>query len=322
MGNRAVITGVNGQDGILLSSLLIQQGVDVVGLGTQQVSSKYLDCRVKYVNCDIRNTEEVLKICNQFDVDLFFNLAGISSVMRSFHEPELVKEINFEAPKRILNKYFSVNSESRRFFQASSSEMFGECPKEPQDEATPLNPLSPYAESKTEMHIECNLVRERGFYVASAIMYNHESIFRPQNYLSKKIVRSVAELYFFGQGQIHLGNLSAERDWGYAGDYMNAVSQMMQLDEPENLVLATGQCHSVIGMVTCALDSVGLRNKADGFVKTDKSLLRPKEANRLVGNPDLAEKLLGWRAEKSFQQLIAEMVQYEIEQLQESKSYN
>lgn len=312
MTKKALISGVNGQDGIFLSQLLLDLGLEVYGFGIQKTPSRYLHKTLKYFQCDLRDTTKVLDRCDKFEIDLFFNLAGISSVVESFDYPEITREINFLAPLRIVEGFLSSNQNTRRFFQASSSEMFGFVEEEPQTENTPLNPLSPYAQSKAEMHVACEKIRNQGRFVTCAILYNHESTNRPDNYLTKKIAKSVAELYLGKRFSIELGNLNAQRDWGYAGDYMQAVRLMMEFGVPETFIVATGVSHSVLDMVKVALASVDLIDSLDTFVKVDKSLFRPQEAMRLVGDPTKAHQLLNWKHTKSFDDLINELVHFEI----------
>lgn len=315
MPNSVLISGINGQDGIFLSRELINHGFEVYGIGTRAKPSPFLDKRVKYIQCDIRDTNKVFEVCEKYYIHSFFNLAAVSSVSQSFDEVELTREINFLAPVRILERFSHSDSKVKRFFQASSSEMFGDSKKEPQDEETSFNPLSPYAEWKAEMHIACESRRSDGYFATCAILYNHESIYRPINYLSKKIARSVAELYFDKSVTLKLGNIHSERDWGFAGDYMFAVRKMMSLDSPETLVIATGKCHSVIDMVSAALNAVDLIKYMDEFVVVDETLFRPREANRLVGNPNKAYTLLDWTPAMSFDAMIKGLVLFEIEAL-------
>jgi len=312
---RAMISGINGQDGVFLSEQLLQHDVEVYGFGPQPTLAKHISERVYYFQGDLRNTNFILKKCDDYNIDIFFNLASLSSVADSFHEPNLTREINYFAPKKILDGFLSSNSNERKFFQASSSEMFGNTSIEPQDEHTPFNPLSPYAKWKAEMHAECEVARSKGLFVASGIMYNHESKFRPPGYLSKKVAKSVAELFVKNSGKLKLGNINAQRDWGFAGDYVNAICKIMDSTEPQTYVIATGKCHSVLDMVRVALRAVNLEGLEENFVILDSSLLRPAEPTKLVGNPSKANRLLGWTPTKNFSEFISDMVYYEIEQI-------
>lgn len=310
---KVLISGVNGQDGILLSEQVINKDVEVFGIGYQQSASPFLDKKVHYSSCDIRDVDKVISICNKENIDYFFNLASVSSVSRSFLEPELTREVNFLAPKEIIKRYFSGGMKNRKFFQASSSEMFGNAAVAPQDEATALNPLSPYAESKAEMFIECMRIKDDGNFVANSIMYNHESHLRPDNFLSKKVAKAVAEFFVKGSSVLTLGNLGSERDWGYAGDHISSAWMMMDLESPEEFVIATGKSHSVLDMVKLALQSVELDGMEFELIKVDPSLLRPREAASLVGNSAKAERLLGWKPKTDLLQLMEYMVNFEIE---------
>lgn len=313
MEKKVLITGINGQDGILLSRQLLKKDFKVFGLSYQNSPSPHLDQRVRYLSCDIRKVGKILDFCDSNNIEWVFNLASISSVARSFQEPELTREINFLAPSQLLCGFISRGDDKRRFFQASSSEMFGNSSIEPQDESTPLNPVSPYAHSKSEMFAECLTQRELGHFVASAIMYNHESYLRPSYFLTKKIAIAVAELYLNKRKSITLGNLEAERDWGYAGDHIAAAWMMLDTAQPETFVIATGKSHTVLDIVTFALESVGLGEFLPNFIEVDPTLFRPQEVRKLVGNPTKAQNLLGWQAKTSLSQLIADMVRYEID---------
>lgn len=309
---KVLISGINGQDGIFLSKQIIDKGIEVHGIGNQPLASRLLDKRVKYQFCDIRDTDKVIRICNDEKINYFYNLAGVSSVSKSFLEPELTREVNFLAPKRILQNFFSSRIKLRKFYQASSSEMFGNAAIEPQDENTALNPLSPYAESKAEIFSECLRLKNAGYFVTNSIMYNHESHLRPVDFLSRKVARAVAELLISGSSVLPLGNLESERDWGFAGDHISSAWMMMELDSPQDFVIATGKSHSVIDMVRLALRAVGLEGREFELVTVDPSLFRPREASRLVGNPEKAGRLLGWRPRINLAQLMSYMVNHEI----------
>lgn len=321
MSKKAIISGINGQDGIFLSKILTAYGYEVFGLSSQDSPSLHLDSIIRYIPCDIRNTSKVLDICDEFAIEYFFNLAALSSVVQSFEHEELTKEVNFIAPKMIIEGFFSMQNEERRFFQASSSEMFGLAHTEPQNENTPLNPLSPYANWKAEMHSYCEALRAKGNFISCAIMYNHESIYRPRKFLSKKVAQSVAARYLNLEYKLTLGNVDSQRDWGFAGDYMEAAFRMMKFDTPETFVIATGKCRSVLDMVKVALDSVDLGSSIENFFAIDLELFRPREAMRLVGDPTKAQDLLAWRPRKSFNSMISEMVQFEIEQFASNTNY-
>lgn len=310
---RALITGVNGQDGIFLSELLLKNDYVVVGIGNQRLRSEFLNDDVIYKKCDIRDTDKIIDICDHYRIYEFYNLAAVSSVSQSFNEPLLTEQVNFQAPSRILEDFFSSPkfSDRRRFFQASSSEMFGLTATEPQNEEVPFNPVSPYAKWKTEMHYRCELMRDSGHYVTSAVMYNHESHFRPESFLSKKVTRTAALISLGMADELKLGNPHAERDWGFAGDHISAAWMMMEKDFPSSYVIATGKCKSVMDMVNLAFKAAGVSGDYLDYVKFDDSLLRPKEVNRLVGDYSKAKKELGWSPSKTFEELIESMVSYE-----------
>lgn len=310
---RALITGVNGQDGIFLSKLLLKNGYVVIGISSQEKPNNSLNSDVVYVHSDIRDTKKVIEICDQLEVNELYNLAAVSSVSQSFDEPLLTEEVNFQAPAQILEEFFRDTkvSEKRKFFQASSSEMFGLTATEPQNEEVPFNPVSPYAKWKTEMHYRCESMRSSGHFVTSAIMYNHESSFRPDSFLSKKVTKTAAQISLGLANELKLGNPHAERDWGFAEDHISAAWMMMTKEFPDYYVIATGKCYSVMYMVEVAFRAAGISGEILNYLKFDDSLLRPKEVNRLVGDSSKAYRELGWLPSTTFEQLIESMVSFE-----------
>lgn len=313
----ALITGINGQDGFFLSKILINEGYRVIGIGTKTHPSLYLDKRIYYEICDIRDIDKVVNLCMKYEVFEFYNLAGISSVAESFRNPEVTKAVNFDAPSKILLSLYSIPklAQKIKFFQASSSEMFGITAIEPQNEETPLAPVSPYGHWKAEMHQVCCDYAKKGFFVSSAIMYNHESFLRPSTFITRKVSRTVSEISLNLKTKLVLGNLNAERDWGFAGDFAQAIRLIMRQDFPEFFVLATGKTHSVLELVKIAFREVDMEGRELDFLEVNSDLFRPQEINRLVGSYARIKQKLGWMPTVEFEAIVRSMVQFDLADL-------
>lgn len=310
---RAFITGVNGQDGILLGQNLLAKGYEVAGVGSQESKSKFLSSEIQYTNLDVCNTDKLIQLIEDFKPREFYNLASISSVAKSFEEPETTWDVNARAVDAILTKLSQSSLRTEiKFFQASSSEMFGLATIEPQNEDVPFHPVSPYAESKVSAMQSCRRFRADGLFVSCGIMYNHESIYRPKKFVTRKITSSVAAIKKGRLSKLHIGNMYAERDWGFAGDYVEAMWMMLQSARPDDYVISTGITHSVKDIVSIAFDEAGLPGREVAYLELDENLLRPREVNRLVGDSSKIRNELGWIAQKSFEQLIREMVRYDL----------
>ncbi len=314
----ALILGINSQDGNHLTKLLLEKSYQVYGTIRNDNSNLNEDLPFKKSKenfiVDITDTESVFKVVTKTKPDEIYNLAGFSSVFESFKNPELVMEVNFFALQRILDRLKRSNiAPDVKFYQASSSEMFGKATSSPQVESTPLAPVSPYAQSKTRAHEICQGFREEGMFITSGILYNHEGEYRRGNFVSRKITKAVSEIALGLRSEITLGNLAAERDWGYAGDYVEAMWGMLQIQSPEDFIVATGVSHSVEDFLKLAFDTVGLLDGSDKYVKIDQSLLRPTEVNHLVGNASKAQQMLGWKAKTSFESLVKLMVKSDLE---------
>lgn len=317
MTKRAYITGINGQDGIFLSKLLVGKGYEVAGCGSQYQPSTHLPVNVKYNQLDITRTFPLLDSVKSFNPTEIYNLASVSSVAHSFQKPVITRNVNFEAVINFLEKLEECGLlQQVKFFQASSSEMFGLAKVEPQDETVTFNPLSPYAHSKVDALEVCRRYRSQGVFISSGIMFNHESIYRPPNFVTRKITQGVAAIKQGKVKSLKIGNIHAERDWGYAGDFVEAMWAMLQVPVPDDFVVATGLSHSVKQLVSIAFDEVGLYGKEFEYIELDPELLRPSEVNRLVGNPSKARRILGWESKKSFENLIREMVRYDLHNLE------
>jgi GDPmannose 4,6-dehydratase len=309
---RALITGIGGQDGSLLAELLLENGYDVYGIVRPGRSKRHENLelirdRVELVQGDLldqRSLVDALERCRPHEV---YNLASPSFVPASWDDP--VGTANFAAvgATSLLEAIRRVD-DAVRFYQASSSEIFGEPLKSPQNEETPLRPLTPYGVAKAYAHFVTGAYRRRyGFYACSGILYNHESPRRPVDFLPRKVARAAAAIKLGLETEVKLGDLDARRDWGAAVDYAEAMWAMLRQDEPDDYVIATGKTHSVRELAAIAFAHVGLDWR--DFVRMDRSLMRGKaELHNLVGDASKAKSLLGWAPRTSFEELVTGMV--------------
>jgi GDPmannose 4,6-dehydratase len=316
---RALITGIGGQDGSFLAELLLEQGYEVFGVVRRAPSERYENLegireRIELIQADLLDQAslvDALKGCEPHEV---YNLASVSFVPMSWKQPVLTAEFAAVGVTTMLESIRAVD-EGIRFYQASSSEIFGEPVEVPQTEQTALAPLTPYGVAKAYGHFITRSYRRRyGLHASSGILYNHESPRRPLDFVTRKIAHAVAGIKLGLQGELWLGNLDARRDWGYAGDYVRAMWLMVQEDEPGDYVIATGETHSVRELVAVAFEQVGL-DPAE-YVHIDSSLERGKaELHDLVGDPSRAREQLGWRPTVTFEELIGLLVESDLERL-------
>jgi GDPmannose 4,6-dehydratase len=321
---RALITGIGGQDGSFLAELLLEQGYEVFGVVRRAPSERYENLegireRIELIQADLLDQAslvDALKGCEPHEV---YNLASVSFVPMSWKQPVLTAEFAAVGVTTMLESIRAVD-EGIRFYQASSSEIFGEPVEVPQTEQTPLAPLTPYGVAKAYGHFITRSYRRRyGLHASSGILYNHESPRRPLDFVTRKIAHAVAGIKLGLQGELWLGNLDARRDWGYAGDYVRAMWLMVQQDEPGDYVIATGETHSVRELVAVAFGQVGL-DPAE-YVHIDSSLERGKaELHDLVGDPSKARERLGWRPTASFEELVRLLVDADLERLHHEAS--
>jgi GDPmannose 4,6-dehydratase len=321
---RALITGIGGQDGSFLAELLLEQGYEVFGVVRRAPSERYENLegireRIELIQADLLDQAslvDALKGCEPHEV---YNLASVSFVPMSWKQPVLTAEFAAVGVTTMLESIRAVD-EGIRFYQASSSEIFGEPVEVPQTELTPLAPLTPYGVAKAYGHFITRSYRRRyGLHASSGILYNHESPRRPLDFVTRKIAHAVAGIKLGLQGELWLGNLDARRDWGYAGDYVRAMWLMVQQDEPGDYVIATGETHSVRELVAVAFGQVGL-DPAE-YVHIDSSLERGKaELHDLVGDPSKARERLGWRPTASFEELVRLLVDADLERLHHEAS--
>lgn len=315
---RALITGIGGQDGSLLAELLLHQGYDVFGI-IRRSAANYpnlagLEDRVELIQGDLTDQlalVRALRACRPHEV---YNLASVSFVPMSWEQPVVTAELAAVGATALLEAIREVDP-AIRFYQASSSEIFGAPVETPQTELTPLAPLTPYGVAKAYAHFITRSYRSRyGLHACAGILYNHESPRRPLEFVPSKVANAAATIKLGLTAELWLGDLSAQRDWGYAGDYVHAMWLMLQQGEPDDYVIATGELHSVEELVGQAFDHVGLDWRA--YVQIDESLKRGKaELHGLVGDPTKARTRLGWKPEVSFDDLVALLVDAELERL-------
>ncbi|WP_229402240.1 GDP-mannose 4,6-dehydratase [Micromonospora okii] len=313
---RALITGVTGQDGSYLAEFLVAKGYEVFGLVRGQNNPRVPAVRrvapaVRLLNGDLRDLPSLIGALDAAQPDEVYNLGAVSFVGMSWRQAELTSEITGIGVLRMLEavQIHTHNDMGRiRFYQASSSEMFGKVREVPQNEATPFHPRSPYGVAKTFGHFMTVNYRESyGAYACSGILFNHESPRRGHEFVSRKVTRGVARIAAGLEDTISLGNLESRRDWGFAGDYVEAMWLMLQQDEPDDYVVATGVTHSVRDLLDIAFNRVGIRDWAR-HVAQDPGLLRPAEVDLLVGDASKARSRLGWKPRVDFRTLIESMV--------------
>lgn len=315
---RALITGISGQDGSYLAEFLLSKGYQVAGL-LRRVSGQNTE-RIKDIlpalylyDADIGDIISVERALLDFRPDEVYNLAAQSHVRTSFEQPHYTFNCNTGGLLNLLSAVRIINPDCR-VFQASTSEMFGNSGLPCQDEDTPLRPCSPYAVSKVAAHHLVKMHREAyGMYCCSAIMFNHESPRRGIEFVTRSIARGVARIHAGIDQTLDLGNIESRRDWGYAGDYVQAMWLMLQQSKPQDFVIATGETHSVQDFVAAAFAEVGMNWQ--NHIAINSHLYRPLEVETLCGNPSRACQALGWTARVKFQQLVSMMVSHEVRNL-------
>ena len=313
---RALVTGIGGQDGSLLAELLLQHGYDVNGI-IRRDAAEYPNLggirdRIELVRADLLDRTSLEAALRQARPDELYNLASVSFVPASWDEPVLTAEFAAVGATVLLEAVRAVDP-AIRFYQASSSEIFGDPAEAPQSEVTPLAPLTPYGVAKAYAHFITRTYRRRyDLHASSGILYNHESPRRPLDFLPRKVASGVARIALGLERELVLGDLDARRDWGYAGDYVRAMWLMLQQDEADDYVIATGVAHSVRELVECAFGHAGLDWQA--HVRVDPALTRGRaELHNLVGNPAKARERLGWEPTLSFEDLVGLLVDAELE---------
>ncbi|MEO2171645.1 MAG: GDP-mannose 4,6-dehydratase [Acidimicrobiales bacterium] len=311
MNRRALITGITGQDGSYLAELLLDKGYDVIGMvrRTSTVTFERIDHlmdRIELHSGDLMDPLSLIEALRAHEPDEVYNLAAQSFVPASFEQPVLTGETTALGVTRLLDAIRVVNP-AIRFYQASSSEMFGKVREVPQTETTPFHPRSPYGVAKVYAHwITVNYRESYGLHASSGILFNHESPRRGLEFLPRKISYGVAQIALGQATELRLGNLESKRDWGYAGDYVDAMWRMLQLDEPDDFVICTGETRTVREFCETAFSRAGL--VADDHVVVDEKFYRPAEVDLLVGDRAKAESILDWRPTVDFTGLVEMMV--------------
>jgi GDPmannose 4,6-dehydratase len=318
MAKRALITGITGQDGSYLAELLLEKGYEVTGVIRRSSSPnlwriEHLLDRIALRPGDLLDQLSLMRIIEDVEPDEFYNLAAMSFVPASWDQPMLTGEFNSQGVTRALEAIRQVNKRTR-IYQASSSEMYGRVREIPQTELTPFYPRSPYGVSKVFGHyITVNYRESYGMFAVSGILFNHESPRRGLEFVTRKVTHGVAAIKLGLTDHLSLGNRDAQRDWGYAGDYVRAMWLMLQQDEADDYVIATGISHSVQRLVEVAFAHAGL--DWEQYVRTDPALIRPAEVDHLIGDPAKAKRRLGWEPTVTFEQLIARMVDADLARL-------
>jgi GDPmannose 4,6-dehydratase len=316
----AIITGVTGQDGRFLATFLISKGYRVVGLVSTGRIIQSTDWaknfpEVELIAVDFNDSNSLANAILRVCPDEFYNLAAASSVKYSFDHPFETAQITAMMPVRIL-EILRNNQElgNVKFYQASSSEMFGNSATGQKNEDSEFFPTSPYAVSKLFAHQTCQMYRKAyGMFISCGILFNHESSLRSENFVSRKITRDVARIVTGKKRKITLGSLSPRRDWGYAGDYVEAMWLMLQHERPENYIIATGKSHSVFEFAATAIKAAGLTSDPMSYIETDSTLIRPLEIEATWGDASKALEDLGWKPKVSFEELIQKMVAFDID---------
>jgi GDPmannose 4,6-dehydratase len=342
LGKKALITGITGQDGAYLAELLLGKGYEVHGIkrrassfNTDRIDHLYQDPHERGVKLflhygDLTDATNLIRIIQQVQPDEIYNLAAQSHVAVSFETPEYTANSDALGTLRILEAIRILGLEKKtRFYQASTSEMFGKVQEVPQRETTPFYPRSPYGAAKVYAYwITVNYREAYGIYACNGILFNHESPIRGETFVTRKITRGLARIKEGLQDTVYLGNLDSLRDWGHARDYVKAQWLMLQQETPEDFVIATGEQHSVREFVERAGEVLGMRivwrgsgvdeqgideNTGKTVVKIDKRYFRPTEVDTLLGDPSKAHEKLGWRAEVSFAELVRDMVESDLD---------
>ena len=316
---RALITGITGQDGHHLTRLLLEKGYIVHGLVNGQRNSREESFSSLFPQAvlhrgDLTDLSSLLQVIQSTHPSEIYNLGAISFVGLSFQQPELTANITGLGTLRLLEAIRKVGGEKEiRFYQASSSEMFGKVRETPQNELTPFHPRSPYGVAKSFAHYSCVNYREAyGMHISCGILFNHEGEFRGHEFVTRKISSNVARIKLGKQKRFTLGDLRPKRDWGYAGDYVEAMWAMVQQESPDDYVIATGESRSVREFALAALEVAGLAGDLEDYVEFDSTQIRPAEVDLLVGDSSKAHRILGWKPKTNFKELVRLMVENDL----------
>ena len=317
MTKRALITGVAGQDGTYLSRLLLENGYDVYGI-VGPVPGDFMDWaqrepRLHALHADMTDSASLRAAVVESRPHEVYNFAAVSSVGQSWTHGELVVDVNAAGVVRMLEALRDLAPDAH-FCQASSAEIFGKAVSAPQDENTPVRPVSPYGSSKAYAHFMVQNYRDaRGMFACNAILYNHESVMRPPTFVTRKITRAAAAIKLGLQSELRLGNLDAKRDWGFAGDYVRALWLMLNAQAPDDYVVASGNANTVRDLARAAFSHVSLNYEQ--YVVVDPEFFRPLDPDVLMGDAGKARRELGWEPTITFEELIAMMVEADLAEL-------
>jgi GDPmannose 4,6-dehydratase len=337
---RALITGITGQDGSYLAEFLLSKGYEVWGMHRRCSVDNYhgriahLRGKVNLICADLLDFASLARVIKMIKPDEIYNLASQSQVRVSFDQPFLTREINWLGVERLLD-IIKHGSPKTKFYQASTSEMFGDAVTSPQNEETPFNPVSPYGKSKVNAHLAIQRARQEGLFACGGILFNHESPRRGIEFVTRKFTDGIARIKLgllqreTGKPYLEMGNLDAKRDWGFAGDYVKAMWLMLQQDKPRDYVIATGKNHTIRDFMEAAAKCVGIEitwkgsgKNAKGYdqhgkliLKVNPKFFRPAEVHHLLGDSTKARKELGWHPEVSFEQMVEMMVKADINRI-------
>ncbi len=313
----ALITGITGQDGSYLAEFLLKKGYKVYGV-TRRSSTmnfgriQHLIDKISLLQADLLDQHSLTNVVFEAQPDEVYNLAAQSFVPTSWIQPVLTGEFTALGVTRMLEAVRLAKKDAK-FYQASSSEMFGATPSFPQNENTPFYPRSPYGIAKVYGHWVTKNYRESyNMFAVSGILFNHESPKRGLEFVSRKVTNGVARIHLGKQKDLHLGNLYAKRDWGFAGDYVEAMWLMLQQDKPQDFVIGSGASHSVKNLVETAFGVIGVKDWKK-YVVVDQKLFRPAEVDKLIADPTKAKKVLGWKPKTGFEDLVEMMVKADVE---------
>lgn len=306
----ALVTGVAGQTGSFLAEVLQATGWRVHGI--QPAGSGAAPAGVAVHRIDLRCHDDVATVLHRVQPDAVVNLAALSSVARSWQEPVLTHQVNSAAVANLLDVVQELRRADHavRFVQASSAEVFGRSADTPQTEASPIAPVNPYGVAKASAHLLTQAYRLTGMHASNAILYNHESERRPEHFVSRKITRAAARIAAGVQDELVLGDLDVQRDWGWARDYAAALALMLQADEGDDYVIATGETHSIREFVEVAFAAVGISDW-QRYVRSDAEFRRPNETHRMVGDPGKIRRVLQWEPTVRFDEMVVDMVRHD-----------
>ncbi len=316
MSKRAIITGITGQDGSYLAELLLEKGYEVFGMVRRSSVENFdridhIKDRINIRQADLLDQYSIIRLIEEAQPDEIYNLAAMSFVPTSWNQPVLTAEFTAIGVTRVLEAIRVVNPRIK-FYQASSSEMFGKVKEIPQKETTPFHPRSPYGVAKVYGHyITVNYRESYDIFGVSGILFNHESPRRGIEFVTRKVTYNAAKIKLGLSKELRMGNLNSKRDWGFAGDYVKAMWLMLQQDKPDDYLVATGETHSVRELVEIAFSCLDMDYR--DFVRVDESFKRPADVDLLIGDYSKAKQKLGWKPEVNFEDLIKMMVKSDIE---------